>query len=50
MKANIYKGSKQIELQEIELPQCGDNDVILRNLFAGIRIIRSTRNIFWLTL
>lgn len=36
MKALIYKGPKSIEMQEIETPICGDNDIIVKNLYAGI--------------
>lgn len=36
MKGFIYNGPKNIEPRELELPACGDNDIIIRNLYAGI--------------
>jgi len=36
MKAIIYKGIKNVELQERPIPVCGPNDVIVRNVRAGI--------------
>ncbi len=36
MKALIYKGIRDIELQKKELPVCGPDDVIVRNVRAGI--------------
>ena len=36
MKAIIYKGIKNVELQERPMPVCGPNDVIIRNVRAGI--------------
>lgn len=36
MKTLIYKGIKNVELQERELPICGPNDVVVRNIRAGI--------------
>ena len=36
MKALIYKGIKNVELQEREIPVCGPDDVIVRNVRAGI--------------
>jgi len=36
MKGYIYNGPKSIELKEIPLPPCGDNDIIIKNLYAGI--------------
>lgn len=36
MKALIYKGPKKVELQERPLPACGPDDVVVRNVRAGI--------------
>lgn len=36
MKGFIYNGPKSIEMKEIELPSCGDNDIIVKNLYSGI--------------
>lgn len=36
MKGFIYNGPGNITLQEIPLPACGENDIIIKNLAAGI--------------
>lgn len=36
MKGFVYNGPGNITLQEIPLPLCGDNDIIIKNLAAGI--------------
>ena len=36
MKGFIYHGPGNITLEELELQKCGDNDVILKNLAAGV--------------
>lgn len=36
MKTLIYKGIRDVELQEKELPVCGPDDVIVRNMRSGI--------------
>ncbi|MCM1195388.1 MAG: alcohol dehydrogenase catalytic domain-containing protein [Corallococcus sp.] len=36
MKAAIYNGIKNIEVKDLPTPVCGDNDVIVKNLYAGI--------------
>lgn len=36
MKAAIYNGIKNVELRDLEMPACGDNDVIIKNIYAGI--------------
>lgn len=36
MKAAIYYGQKDIRIEEIEKPVCGDNDIIVKNLYASI--------------
>jgi L-iditol 2-dehydrogenase len=36
MKALIYKDTRTVEVQEIAMPVCGPDDVIVRNMRAGI--------------
>ncbi|MBR2189195.1 MAG: alcohol dehydrogenase catalytic domain-containing protein [Eubacterium sp.] len=36
MKGFIYNGPGSIELKEIPMETCGDNDVILKNIYAGV--------------
>ncbi len=36
MRAAIYNGQKNILLTELETPQAGDNDIVVRNLYASI--------------
>ncbi len=36
MKAAIYLGKEKIEIREMPMPQCGDNDVVVENLYSGI--------------
>ena len=36
MKAAIYNGQKDILLTELETPAAGDNDIVIRNLYASI--------------
>ncbi|MGN1346045.1 MAG: zinc-binding dehydrogenase [Eubacteriales bacterium] len=36
MKAAIYSGKEQIEIRDLPMPVCGDNDVILQNLYSSI--------------
>lgn len=36
MKYAIYHGVKDIEIKEGEIPKCGENDILIRNLRAGI--------------
>lgn len=36
MKGFIYNGAGKIELQDIPLKPCGERDIIIRNLYAGI--------------
>lgn len=36
MKGFIYNGAGSIELREIPLDPCGDNDIIIRNLYSGV--------------
>jgi threonine dehydrogenase-like Zn-dependent dehydrogenase len=36
MKATIFQGAGKIELQERDIPKCGDNDAILKNRMACV--------------
>ncbi len=36
MKGFIYNGPGNITMQEISLPSCGDNDIIVKNIYSGI--------------
>ena len=36
MRAAIYNGQKDILLTELETPEAGDNDIVVRNLYASI--------------
>lgn len=36
MKCAIYKGIKNIELKEMPEIECGENNVVIKNLYAGI--------------
>ncbi len=36
MRAAIYNGQKNILLTELETPVPGDNDIVVRNLYASI--------------
>lgn len=36
MKGFIYQGPGSIELKELELPACGADDIIVKNIYAGI--------------
>ncbi len=36
MKAGIYLGQEAIELRELPLPEVGDNDVLVQNLYSSI--------------
>ena len=36
MRAAIYNGKKDILLTEMETPKAGDNDIVVRNLYASI--------------
>lgn len=36
MKAAIYNGQGDIELAELATPVCGDDDVLIRNLYAAV--------------
>lgn len=36
MKAAVYLGKETIEIRELPVPECGDNDVIIQNLYSSI--------------
>ena len=36
MKAGIYLGKEQIEIQELPLPEVGDKDVLVQNLYSSV--------------
>lgn len=36
MKAAIYYGKKDVRLEELETPIAGDNDIVVKNLYASI--------------
>ncbi len=36
MKSGIYLGQKNVEVREVPMPQIGDNDVLIKNIFSGI--------------
>lgn len=36
MKAAIYNGIKSIEIKELKMPQCGENDIVVKNIFAAV--------------
>lgn len=36
MKAGIYLGKESIEIRDIEIPQIGDDDVLLKNIYSSI--------------
>lgn len=36
MKAAIYYGQREVRLEELEMPMTGDNDIVVRNLYASV--------------
>lgn len=36
MKAGIYLGKEKIEIRELPLPEVGDNDVLIKNIYSSI--------------
>lgn len=36
MKAAIYMGKESIEIRELEMPVCGEDDVIIKNIYSSI--------------
>lgn len=36
MKAGIYLGKEKVEIREMPIPEVGDNDVLVKNIYSGI--------------
>ncbi len=36
MKAGIYLGKENVEIREVPLPEVGDNDVLIKNIYSSI--------------
>lgn len=36
MRAAIYQGQKNVEIKELPMPVCGDNDVLIQNIYSSI--------------
>lgn len=36
MKAAVYNGKKNILMTELDTPKAGDNDIVVRNIYASI--------------
>lgn len=36
MKAAVYRGPGQVDLTQLPIPRCGDNDVLIKNICAGV--------------
>lgn len=36
MRAALYKGKKNIEMMDLPVPVCGENDILLKNIYASI--------------
>lgn len=36
MKAGIYLGKEKIDIREMPIPEVGDNDVLIKNIYSGI--------------
>lgn len=36
MKAGIYLGKGKVEVRELDIPEVGDNDVLIRNIYSSI--------------
>lgn len=36
MKSGIYLGKENIEIRDVDIPQVGDNDVLIKNIYSGI--------------
>lgn len=36
MKAAIYMGKENVEVRELPMPECGDNDVVIQNIYSSI--------------
>ena len=40
MKAGIYLEKEQVEIRELPLPEVGDNDVLVQNLYSSIVLVK----------
>nr|WP_294493451.1 hypothetical protein [uncultured Mediterraneibacter sp.] len=36
MRAAIYMGKENVEIHELPKPVCGDNDVLIQNIYSSI--------------
>ena len=36
MRAALYNGQKNVELVELATPQAGENDIVVKNIYASI--------------
>lgn len=36
MRAALYRGQKNIEMANLPVPECGENDILLKNIYASI--------------
>ena len=36
MRAALYNGQKNVELEELATPQAGENDIVVKNIYASI--------------
>ena len=36
MKAAIYKGKENVEIRDLPKPVCGDDDVLIQNIYSSI--------------
>ena len=43
MKAAIYMGKESVEIQELPMPECGENDVIIKNIYSSNNAIQHTQ-------
>ena len=36
MKAGIYLGKEALEIRELDLPEIGDDDILVQNIYSSI--------------
>ena len=36
MRAALYNGKKSIEMTELPTPEAGENDIVVKNIYASI--------------
>lgn len=36
MKAAIYMGKENVEVRNVPMPECGDTDVLIQNIYSSI--------------